>query len=229
MSTKEGLLARLADPEDALVERKGNWNDREEVREAVVAFANSVRGSDTGVLFLGVNTDGTPSGKVQDADHVQTQVRKFLQKCYPPIANYQMYSLEVSQESIVAVVVSGSPDRPHFTGLCAVRKGSETIKNVAATEQEYQAMIEERNDVVWALRPYIGRRIVVTEEGPPQNISGAPTWRGLSGHLVDVNAHFVTFDREDDRRERLTFSLKRVLLERDEQKDCPRLRVLVRP
>lgn len=221
MSTKEQLFARLKDPEDSLVERKASTSDRDEIREAVVAFANSVR-SGTGVLFIGVNPDGTPSGAVQDADKAQRDIRKYLDKCYPPIATYQMYALELSGQPVVAVEVAESRDRPHFAGLCAVRVGSETIKTVAATAQRYRELIEERNDLVWYLRPRIGAGVTVVEQHNPTG--GVVSWSNPNPAwtLEAITAFFVTLSSGGVRR---SYSMRRLMVEHDHDRNQPLLRI----
>jgi hypothetical protein len=144
MPIEDELLERLKDKEDALVERKPTA-DKDEIRAAVVAFANTVKEPSTGVLFLGVDTRGVPNGKLTNPDEVQRQIRnKYLPRCYPPIEGFQTYALRVGAKHVVAVVVHESRNRPHFTGAAFVRVGSETVP---ASEAKYQELIEERNDL----------------------------------------------------------------------------------
>lgn len=59
--TREELIGRLKQDEDALVERKTK-PDRSGVTETIVAFANSVEPGQEAVLFLGVRPDKTVVG-----------------------------------------------------------------------------------------------------------------------------------------------------------------------
>lgn len=54
----EQLLARMKNPEDNLTERKLATFKPEELRRTIVAFANTVGESETGVLFVGVEDSG---------------------------------------------------------------------------------------------------------------------------------------------------------------------------
>jgi hypothetical protein len=229
MPIEDELLERLKDEEDALVERKPTA-DKDEIRAAACAFANTVKDPNTGVLFLGVARDGTPNGKMTNPDDTQRQIRnKYLPRCYPPIEGFQTYALTVGGKHAVAVVVHESRNRPHFTGPAYVRVGSETVEASAA---KYQELIEERNDLVWALKPWVGRLISVQQE---QEYPVAPGYHGWTSvdrmTLESVNNFYATLgppplDR-DGRRGFTTFSLKRVMLEYDMQNDCPLLRMLM--
>jgi hypothetical protein len=53
------LHARICDLEDGLVERKQGVQSNDEIRKAVVSFANSVPERRTAVLSIGVANDGT--------------------------------------------------------------------------------------------------------------------------------------------------------------------------
>ena len=116
MSIEDELLERLKDEEDALVERKP-VADKDNIRAAACAFANTVKELNTGVLFLGVDAAGIPNGKLTNPDETQRQIRnKYLPRCYPPIEGFQTYAFAVGGKHVVAVVVHESRNRPHFTG-----------------------------------------------------------------------------------------------------------------
>ena len=74
--TREELIGRLKQDEDALVERKTK-PDRSGVTETIAAFANSVEPGQEAVLFLGVRPDKTvvgveapdPAGHADDIGH----------------------------------------------------------------------------------------------------------------------------------------------------------------
>jgi alpha-galactosidase/6-phospho-beta-glucosidase family protein len=60
------LRARIADLEDSRTERKQGVQSHDEIRKAVVSFANSVPEGHTAVLFIGVANDGTVTGVATD-------------------------------------------------------------------------------------------------------------------------------------------------------------------
>jgi predicted HTH transcriptional regulator len=54
---EQELIIRLKSEEDNFVERKPDGVKRGEIRETIVAFANSLSEGQTGVLFIGVRDD----------------------------------------------------------------------------------------------------------------------------------------------------------------------------
>jgi hypothetical protein len=221
MATDDELLSRLEDEEDALVERKPQ-PERSEVRRAVCAFANSVREPATGVLFLGVDNQGRPNGKIGDPDKTARGIPSWLSTCYPLIAGVETHALKVAANHIVAVVVPESRDRPHFTGPAFVRDGSSTHE---ASGEQFQKLIEDRSDLVWWLRPYVGTEIAVELEA--ESAGNRRYWRPAAANftLLGVNQHFVTVRQSNGSR--FAYSLRRIFVERlfTTSTDMPLLRV----
>lgn len=138
------LLARLRAHEDNLVERKPGTVNAAEIRQTVVAFANSVRAPSTGVLFIGVANDGEPRG-VDNPDKTQKTVREQCEKvCYPPIS-FATNVLEVDGKAIVAVTIPESTNRPHFSGPAYHRRGSESV---IASAELFDELIQRRTSKV---------------------------------------------------------------------------------
>jgi hypothetical protein len=132
------LRQRLRNREDGFTERKPEGVSTEDIRKALVAFANSIPEGEQAILFIGVSDDGTPLG-VNNTDKLQKEVRRIAEgKCYPPIKAHTCKVFEESGKSIVAVIVSASVSRPHFAGTAYVRVGSESVK---APEPIYEQML----------------------------------------------------------------------------------------
>jgi len=55
----KSLESRITDLEDDFVERKEGIHGKDEIRKAVVSFANSLLEDQTAGLFIGVSNDGT--------------------------------------------------------------------------------------------------------------------------------------------------------------------------
>ena len=220
------LAARAKDAEDVLVERKLTL-EPEELRQAVVAFANTLGDQDTGVVFLGIANDGEIRG-IDDPDGAQKNVRRHLQRCYPDVlAVVQTQAVTIDSRTIVAVLVRGSADRPHFTGGAWVRRGSETVR---ATETVFQALVEDRLSVVRHLRGFVGLPVTLLLPPKPQR---EPTSRmsrllyvgpmPMDAVLRDVNAFYVTLEKHGGTE---TYSVERIQIEYDVQNHRPRIRVV---
>lgn len=136
------VINRLVNVEDGFTERKTEAvANAAELRKTLVAFANSVPETETAILFVGVSDKGKPSG-LKSPDSVQKTIREVAERqCYPPIS-YQIQAFESEGETVLAVLVAASSERPHFAGQAFVRKGSESV---SASKQVYEELISSRN------------------------------------------------------------------------------------
>lgn len=139
--TPQALLERLNNKEDDFTERKTESVKSSELRQALVAFANSVPERQIAVLFIGVTDDGKVTG-VANSDSFQKKLREIAENCCYPSVKYQSQVLEVEGKSVVAVLVEASPERPHFAGPAFIRRGSESV---AASKEMYEELIASRN------------------------------------------------------------------------------------
>lgn len=218
--TKEELLARLTAKEDNFVERKISIKNKDEIRQTLVAFANSVPETRTGVLFIGVTDDGRPVG-VTGTDNLQKTVREVAkQDCYPPIS-FNAEVLEKDGKEFLAVVVGFSADRPHFAGPAWVRVGSVSEK---ATREQYEELIASRNSIV---------REILRMKGSPITLSGfpymqqGPTWSkqdNFDFEIIDCDQIFVTVNDYHAKRV-FKFPLEKVRLSYDNSANRPKLEV----
>lgn len=136
------LSARLADLEDGLIERKQGFQSNDEIRKAVVSFANSVPEGRTAVLFIGVAKDGTATGLAADeAEKVQQRVRRVCDEdCFPAIA-IQLTEVITTTDGkhVVGFEFGPSKNRPHFAGHAYIRDGSASVKVSASKLDELMA------------------------------------------------------------------------------------------
>jgi hypothetical protein len=137
--TDEEIKRRLTDVEDGWTERKLQSVGGDDVRKALVAFANSVPDGEEAILFIGVADDGTPIG-VDDPDNMQKKVKRWADWCYPLIRNTSR-AIESNGKRIVAVIVQPDHNRPHFAGPAYVRVGSQSLK---ANEALFDELIASR-------------------------------------------------------------------------------------
>jgi hypothetical protein len=141
------LVARLKNHEDNFVERKPEGVNASEIRQTLVAFANSTPIGTTAVLFMGIHNDGRILG-VGNPDKLQKTVREQCERvCYPPVV-FSSAVLDVEGKAIVAVVVPPSVNRPHFSGPAFVRRGSESV---AASPELFEELILSRSNKVAAI------------------------------------------------------------------------------
>jgi hypothetical protein len=123
------LLARLLSGrsnETSFVERKPGSVNKAEIRREACAFANSTPAGEESVIFVGIHDKmGKPTG-IQNMESLQKKIREALkEECYPPIS-YLTHELLYEGETVLAVVISSSSSKPHFTGPAYVREGAST-------------------------------------------------------------------------------------------------------
>lgn len=222
--TDDELRKRLADHEDQLVERKSEGVKRDELRQTLSAFANTLQPNVFGILFVGVaDKIGVVTG-VANSDSVQKRIREAADDCFPPIRCYESHAFTVGDKTVIAVVISASTERPHFTGHAYVRVGSESVN--ASTEQ-YEMLIASRNDKAGAILRMIGGPITVEAIGRRlQNPTPAPGARYQSeARIEDCNAHRVHLTVSAEGMPGWTISepLERVTISHDEGRDRPML------
>ena len=144
MLSESELIRLLKSSESHWVERKPSGVSSEEIRNTLIAFANSVSEGQHAVLFIGVSNDGKPQG-VENADQKQKDVTRIAeQRCYLPV-KCEPTAFRVDGVELVAVVVEASSNRPHFSGHAYIRVGSETKK---ASPEQFEELIASRNDKV---------------------------------------------------------------------------------
>lgn len=99
----EEIKRRLTDLEDGWTERKLQTVGGDDVRKALVAFANSLPDGEEALLFIGVTDDGTAVG-VDNPDNTQKNVRRWADWCYPAIRHTSRV-IESGGKHVVAVIV----------------------------------------------------------------------------------------------------------------------------
>ena len=178
--TDQDILTRLANFEDHFVERKSAGDHKDWLKTAV-AFANSVPIGYPAILFVGVKDKGEIEGKA-NLDTLQQSFSKVLNDAYPPIY-YTSKVLSRDGKQGLAIIIPGSPLRPHFAGHSFVRIGSETKK---ASEEQFSNLILERGSKARALLEMIGKQI---------------TWEMIGGQrgnaqatMLACNQFFITVD-----------------------------------
>jgi schlafen family protein len=187
----EDLLVRLRNDEDQFTERKSFSDNRGWLRTAV-AFANSASIGYPAVLFVGARSDGTPEDVAPNLDTLQQSFSKEISQAYPPIPHFPKV-LIVGAKRVLAIVIPGSADRPHFAGHSYVRVGSETRK---ASEEQFIILLTERNSKGRKILEWKDKEITVRFL-ERMVLAGVVHERGGSSafKVVDCSPHYVTLER----------------------------------
>jgi hypothetical protein len=182
------LIARLRNSEDNFVERKPN-GDKAGWLQTAVAFANSTPIGYPAILFVGVDNKGTPQQN-GDLEALQKTVAKEINRAFPPIY-YQPKAIELDKRPFLAVIVPGSPARPHFAGKSYIRVGPETRD---ASESQVESLVAERLGKVYEIRKYLDKRIQLSV----RTTHTGGHIRSVTGYakVIACNAFYVTLDVE---------------------------------
>lgn len=213
--TRSEIAHMIGQPEGPLVERKPPRVNAREIRQTVVAFANTVSGSDEAVLFIGVRDDGTVEG-CGDTDAMQKTVRDVCDRqCYPAIA----FRIEIFSEhrNVIAVVIPPSQNRPHFAGTAYVRRGSESV---AAPDEVFNELVHSRNSKAGMLLEYKKRHTICRVIGLGYGLDEV-----MQCKVFECNAQYVRLDRIDGTRGMFSAPLENITIRRDEEKWCPEITV----
>ncbi len=184
------LLSRLRSTEDAFVERKTRGDQRDWLK-AAVALANSTPVDYPAILFIGVMDNGKLEGGACNFESLQKTFSHEIAKAYPPIYCWPK-ALREGDAECLAVIIPGSKNRPHFAGRSYVRVGAETKE---ASEEQFAALIAERNAKVYEIRQWIGKTVdVAYHKGLAAHRTTVPRF----GVVVDVSQFYVllrTFEK----------------------------------
>jgi hypothetical protein len=189
LMTDAELEALLRGGEGSRIEFK-TTAQRDDVKKAVVAFANTIREPDRGVLFIGVKNDATIVG-VPNPDAAQKEIRKHIEECYPPIEVWEIRNLIVKGQTVLAIIVPESRTSPHFTGPAYVRQGSESVKASAAM---YEQLLADHVSAARRLRPWVGKEILVEQQVISPRVGRM--WNGSTPRrkLLSVDAIGITLE-----------------------------------
>jgi predicted HTH transcriptional regulator len=194
--TDEDLNRMRRDTENNFVERKtvkdkGGW-----LRTAV-AFANSVPVDYPAVLYIGVKDDGVledvPPGHNWESQ--QKTVSEELSRAYPPLYMLPKIVRDEQGREFLAVIIPGSPQRPHFTGKAYIRVGAQTKE---ASDEEFDKLITQRSSKVYEILKWRGKDVTAVRmlRNAPPHVDHE--MGNVSGKVEDCNQFWVTFLRSAD-------------------------------
>jgi hypothetical protein len=187
--TDDDLRSLLRGGEGSRVEFKASAN-RDKVKKTAVAFANRLWQPEPGVLFVGVQDDGTVTG-VPNPDETIKDMRRYVEECFPPIDRWEVRPLAHEGLTVVALIVWESRDAPHFVGGAYVRRGSESIQ---ASREMYEKLLAYRSSSARRLAPWIGRAITVEQRR--MLATGRTVWAAgvVDRNLISVDEIGIVLD-----------------------------------
>jgi predicted HTH transcriptional regulator len=215
----DDLLARMRRFEDHFVERK-TVADRKDWLKTIVAFANSTPTGRSAVLFIGVKNSGEIEEHENDLDTVQKTLDKELQKAYPPI-NCRVEIVHEDGRQALAVIVTPSDNKPHFSGPSFVRRGS---LSVPATEQEFSELIARRNSKASRLLDIKGKPVTIMNSRYRGQYLSESTWPGHTT-VFDCDQFYVTLATGSGPKDRTSISLEQVEILFDHEYNRPLIKL----
>jgi len=226
MLTRSQIVEMIEQPEGPLLERKPSRVNARDIRQTVVAFANSVSGTDEAVLLIGIGDRGVVHGCADlEADAIQKSVRDVCDKqCYPAIA----FRIEVlaERQNVVAVIIPPSENRPHFAGQAYVRRGSESV---AASEEVFNELVYSRNSKAAMLLEFKKRHTKVRlvglshKLGETQSVMDGHYRESMECNVLECNGQYVRFQRIGYDSRYLSEPLDHITITYNEEKWCPEL------
>lgn len=201
--TEGALILRLKSTEHDFVERKPRGQKGEWLQTAV-AFANSAPIGWPAVLFVGVDDKGTPQQQADQLPAMLNTVSGVIDQAYPPIYRH-VIPIDISGEgACLAVIVPGSPSRPHFAGQSYVRVGDQTR---SASEEQFATLISQRNSKGYEISKWIGKTVSRWHFSEKPNRDREIQTRSDDFILVACNAHYLTLESDPHRANRYTESI----------------------
>jgi Schlafen, AlbA_2 len=186
---EDDLLRLLHSTEHSYAERK-TANDSKDWVKTVVAFANSLDPSQEAVLFIGATDNGEIEPKSANLDKLQKTLSEKMQAIYPPVY-CTTKSLKEGDKECIAVIVPGSPAKPHFAGPLYIRDLSKTV---AATMGQYESLLATRTSKANELQRWKGRDITLVEIHRLAGIVYQVERITGAAPLIDCNLFYVTLN-----------------------------------
>jgi hypothetical protein len=166
-------------------------------------------------VHIGVYNNGQPERPKNpiNLDSLQKTLTERLSDAWPP-TYFLSKVLRKDGQEFLAVLVPGSPSRPHFAGHAFVRVGTETKK---ASEAQYGELFAQRQSKSYEIIQWKGRDISIE-----QTYVGRTTKYPSVARVVDCNAFYATLLRGNDP---ISFPLVRVDLSYDHENDRLKLEI----
>ena len=174
-------------------------------------LANSCPVGFPGILFIGAYDNGSVE-RLRDPvniDSLQKTLTKRIDDVWPPVYFLPKVLRRDGQE-LLAVLIPGSPLRPHFAAPSYVRVGSETRK---ASEDQFNVLLLERNSKAREIQQMVGKQI-------SWELIGAKRGGTAGARVIACNQFFLTVDGGTYKR---CFPLEWVTISSDPDNGQPHL------
>jgi len=146
--TDEELEQLFTQPESDLVERKRSPADRSAIHRTICAFANDLPGhSRPGVIFVGVNDDGSCAGLRIDDELLTSLAQMHSDGNILPLPTMTLESRTIVGCDLVAVIVAPSLEPPvRYQGRVWVKVGP-TVQLASSDEERRLAERRRAGDL----------------------------------------------------------------------------------
>ncbi|MGD0739597.1 MAG: ATP-binding protein [Terracidiphilus sp.] len=181
------LLRLLHSTEHSFVERKTVGDSKDWVK-TVVAFANTLSNDQEGVLFIGATDTGEIQDSASNLDRLQMTFSEKMQSAYPSIY-YTTQTIQENGRECLAVVVPGSPSKPHFAGQPFVRDGS---RSVVPDSAKYESLLAARLAKTYELQRWVGRSITVRILSRQSGMAYVVNQSTHEAQVINANQFYLT-------------------------------------
>ncbi len=151
------LIRKLHSTERTFVERK-RVSDTQDIAKTVVAFANTLRSDQEGVIFLGASDNGLIENHSSDLDKLQKTFVDKTKSIYPECPYFEAHEVREDGKACLAVIVPGGSNKPYFAAPPYFRRASTSVK---ASYEEFQCLLATRSDKAYELLQWIGKPITL--------------------------------------------------------------------
>jgi hypothetical protein len=176
-----------------------------------VALANSAPIGYPAVLFAGADNEGNFQYDSEKLESVAKRINGLIDQAFPAIYRH-IVPLQADGRGCLAVIIPGSPARPHFAGKSYVRVGPEVKE---ASQDQFDGIVAQRQSKAYEILKWKGSQISV-QIYAPNNTGSMALVRTDVCLVVDCNVHFVTLNQPNESPYQ-SFPLERLLISFDRQ------------
>jgi len=212
LQTEIDLLRLLHSTETTFVERK-SFSDTQDWVKTVVAFANSLRPDQEGVLFLGVTDKGEIQDHNTDLDSLQKKFSEKMKIIYPEGVYYDATEVSDGPRKCLAIVVPGGAQKPYFAGPPYLRVASTSVK---PSPDQYERLLATRSDKAYKLQEWIGQAVTLKTSKRLNGVAFQIDTYESEAEVIDCNQFYLTVKYNNQKQ---SFSLGKLSISYNHQRD----------